>query len=116
MAKTATKSATSSPQASAFTPESGPSDAQHSAAPQDGRPPVHTIRYRNIKAAIWENESANGAFFSVTITRSWQDERKDWHDTTSFNAGDLPTLAKAVNDAHSWIAWTQRQRKQPSRP
>ena len=113
MAKTASKSATPSPQASS---DSVPSDSQQSAASQDGKRPVHTIRYRNVKAAIWENESANGAFFSVTITRSWQDERKDWHDSQSFNAGDLPTLAKAVNDAHSWIAWTQRQRKQPARP
>ncbi len=81
---------------------------------EGNRPPVHTLRYGLIKVSIWENEAGNGStFFSVTVSRSYQDERDEWHDTQSFNFSDLPTLAKAVNDAHSWCAWTMRQRKQP---
>lgn len=74
-----------------------------------GNPPVHSVRYRNIKASVWKNPSENGEFYSVTVSRSWQDEQKQWHDSASFNFNDLPLVAKAINDCHSWIAWQQRQ-------
>lgn len=73
--------------------------------------PAHTIRYRNLKATIWLNTGQNGAFHSVTFTRSYQDKDDQWHDVTTFNTGDLPTLAKLVNDAHSWISWCERRAK-----
>lgn len=59
--------------------------------------PVHNIRYRNIKAAIWMNEIDSGSYYTVTLSRSYQDDQKQWHDTNSFNTSDLPTLAKAVS-------------------
>ena len=75
-----------------------------------GNKPAHSIRYGNVKATIWPNESEdNGTFYSVTLTRSWRDEKQEWHDSQSFNFKDLPHLAKAVNDAHSWIAWQERR-------
>jgi hypothetical protein len=72
-------------------------------------PPVHTIRYRNLKASIWKNDGQNGAFYSVTLGRSYQDDQNVWHDVTSFNSGDLPLLAKLANDCHSWIEWQTRR-------
>lgn len=81
-------------------------------------PPVHEVRYRNIAVAIWKNTVKSPAadngdvFYSVTIKRGWQDEQKQWHDSTSFPFTDLPTLAKAIMDAHSWIAWTTRREKE----
>lgn len=71
--------------------------------------PIHTIRYRSIKVAVWKNDGQAGVFYSITPSRSYQDEQKQWHDTTSFHAADLPTLAKAILDAHSWIAWQERK-------
>lgn len=79
-----------------------------------GNKPVHTIRYRNLKATIWQNQNQSGTFHTVTLTRSYQDDAKSWHDTGSFNASDLPTLAKAVNDAHSWIVWHERRTRESS--
>ena len=75
----------------------------------NGRPPVHTIRYRNLRAAIWENDGQNGAFLSVTFSRSYRDKDEQWHDVASFNAGDLPMLAKLANDCHSWIEWRAKR-------
>jgi hypothetical protein len=75
----------------------------------NGRPPVHTIRYRNLRAAIWENDSQNGTFLSVTFSRSYRDKDEQWHDVASVNAGDLPMLAKLANDCHSWIEWRAKR-------
>jgi hypothetical protein len=82
------------------------------AAPEANRP-VHTIRYRGIKAAIWRNESPEkGAFYSVTLSRSWQDDAQVWHDASNFGFNDLTTLAKAATDCHTWIAWTERRERE----
>jgi hypothetical protein len=74
--------------------------------------PAHTIRYRNLKATIWKNASQNGEFYSVTLSRSYQDKDDQWHEATSFNTNDLPTIAKLCNDAHSWIAWQERRARE----
>ncbi|MFT3784918.1 MAG: hypothetical protein QM770_01970 [Tepidisphaeraceae bacterium] len=104
--KEAVMAAKSAPKSSAPAASDPPAKANGETA---NRPPVHAIRYRNLKVAVWKNESSNGPFYSVTATRSYQDEREDWHDVTSFNFDDLPLLAKALNDAHSWIAWQERR-------
>ncbi len=65
--------------------------------------PVHTVRHRNIKAAIWKNQTANGTMYNVTIGRSYQDESERWHDTQSFGFDDLLVVAKLMYDAHSYI-------------
>jgi hypothetical protein len=87
---------------------SGTSDPRTENA-ADGNRPIHSIRYRNLKGAIWKNASANGDFYTVTLSRAYQDKDEQWHDVTSFNSGDLPMLAKLANDCHSWITWQERR-------
>ena len=42
--------------------------------------------------------------YNTTFSRPYKDPTTDqWADTTSFCDSDLPALAKAANDAHSWI-------------
>ena len=65
--------------------------------------PVHTVRYQNIKAAIWRNQTANGVMYNVTLTRSYKDG-EEWKDTQSFGFDDLLVVAKATTDAYEWIA------------
>ena len=64
--------------------------------------PVHVVRYGAIKAAIWRNETSAGPMHNVTLTRTYK-EGDEWRESTSFGADDLLVLAKALNDAHSWI-------------
>ncbi len=54
--------------------------------------PVHEVRLGRIKAAIWENETQNGARHNVTLTRIYKDGEK-WKDTNSFGRDDLPLVA-----------------------
>jgi len=65
--------------------------------------PVHEIRHRNIRAAIWRNDTAKGPMYNVTVSRSYR-HGEQWKDSNSFAFDDLMNLAKALYDAHSAIS------------
>ena len=70
--------------------------------------PIHTIRYGAVRAAIWRNVVDNGnaskPMHNVTFSRSYKDGENNWKDSTSFGVDDLLLLAKAADEAHTWIA------------
>lgn len=80
--------------------------AKSQSASATGRPsrPIHEIRHRNVRAAIWKNPVQNGVMYNVTVSRSYRDDNNEWHDTNSFPFNDLMNLAKALSDAHTFIA------------
>jgi hypothetical protein len=51
--------------------------------------PAMTLRRGIVKAAIWENMSKNGPFFSTTLSRSYKDHSGNWRNGTSFSLNDL---------------------------
>jgi hypothetical protein len=71
-----------------------------------GNRPVHTIRYGAVRAAIWRNVVDNGnasrPMYNVTFSRSYKDG-DEWKDASSFGPDNLLELAKAANEAHTWI-------------
>lgn len=64
--------------------------------------PVYRLRYGNVVAAVWANNSHAGYFYNTTFTRLYKDGEQ-WGDTNSFEYRDLPNLAKAAADVHTWI-------------
>jgi len=68
----------------------------------DSNRPATTIRYGAIKATIWRNETRNGSMYSTTVTRTYK-EGDDWRESHSFGPGELPTVAKVMLDAHTWV-------------
>ena len=65
--------------------------------------PVVKLRAGFIQVAIWRNEpndAAKGPWFSVTMTRSYQDAKDEWQETDSLNAGDLLEAAELLR-----LAW-----------
>ena len=73
---------------------------------KSSNPPVHTIRYGALRAAIWKREvdlgNSSRPMYSVTFTRSYKDGN-DWKDSSSFGPDDLLTLAKIADEAHTFI-------------
>ncbi len=65
--------------------------------------PVHCIRYGAVKAAIWANNSLSGYFYHTSFQRVYKTPEGEWGTSDSFDDRDLPSLAKAASDAHSWI-------------
>jgi len=76
--------------------------AQQPAPISDNRP-FHEIRHRRIRATVWRNDTAKGAMYNVTLSRSYR-EGEQWKDSHSFAFDDLMTVAKALYDAHSFIS------------
>jgi hypothetical protein len=64
--------------------------------------PVHEVRLGKVKAAIWRNETDNGARFGVTFSRIYKTDT-GWESSSSFGRDELPLLAKVADMAHSWI-------------
>ncbi len=64
--------------------------------------PVADVRIGAIKAAIWAHpRDKGGVRCSMKVSRSYVDDRGNWHDTDSFNTRDLLVLSKLVNEAHT---------------
>ena len=87
---------------------SNPNDATRSA-----KRPIQTIRYGAVRAAIWRNVIDNGnasrALYNVTFSRSYRDG-DTWKESNSFGRDDLLLLAKAANEAHSWVFQQRSER------
>ena len=64
--------------------------------------PVYRLRYGNVVAAVWVNNSQAGYFYNTTFARIYKDGDQ-WGDSASFEDRDLPNLAKAASDVHTWI-------------
>jgi hypothetical protein len=64
--------------------------------------PVFRLRYGNVAAAIWANNSQSGYFYNTTFERIYKDGDR-WAESNSFDDRDLPSLSKAALDIHSWI-------------
>ncbi len=55
--------------------------------------PTETLRDGSLKATIWKNEGEKGAFFSVTLTRTYKDDAGNYHDSDSFSGSELLRIA-----------------------
>jgi hypothetical protein len=81
--------------------------ARESPETEDGEEktqPVHTIRMRNVRAAIWQNARDDGSvWYATTISRSYRTDDGSWHTTDSFTGTDLLILAEVSRQAFLWI-------------
>ncbi len=64
--------------------------------------PLDTVRFGRVKATIWENQGENGAWHSVTLTRSYRDGEA-FKDASNFSGSDLLVAAEALCEAYRRI-------------
>lgn len=72
--------------------------------------PACEVRIGALKAAVWENPTSNGTFYSVTFQRLYRDPL-GWNTTKTFGRDDLLTLAKVADMAHTWICGRQSEQQ-----
>jgi hypothetical protein len=65
--------------------------------------PVFTTRHRALKAAVWLNESDNGPFYNVTVSRSYKDG-DTWRESPSFGYDDVLHVAELLRTCHSFMS------------
>ena len=70
--------------------------------------PAHKVRLSNLSVTIWQNKSETGLYYTATPSRSYKKGDDIWKQTDSLGFDDLLTMAKLLDQAHSWIA-TQMQ-------
>ena len=62
--------------------------------------PVDTLREGPLQAAIWRNESENGAYHAVTLSRTYKDKEGNLQNTSNFRPKDMLGLAELSRQAH----------------
>ncbi|MCA9028778.1 MAG: hypothetical protein KDA86_26480 [Planctomycetaceae bacterium] len=72
------------------------------------RSPDHVIRFGLVKVCIWKNQTKSGDRHSVTVVRLFRNGDV-WQESTRFGRDDLPLLAKAIDQAHTWIFETNQR-------
>jgi len=65
--------------------------------------PAFNSRHRRLQVAVWQNDTAKGTFFNVSLQRSYQDDKEWKRSQSSLNRDDLLVAAKLLNWAHSAI-------------
>lgn len=65
--------------------------------------PVGEVKFGSVIASIWKNESKNGIYYNVTLSRIYKDSEDNWKRSDSFGRDDLLTVAKACDLAHTRI-------------
>lgn len=78
-------------------------------APQKeaANPPVAKIRLGLITASIWERDTDERTFYSVSFERRYRDAEGNWKSSHSYDSQDLLTLAKLADLAHTKILEAQ---------
>ena len=64
--------------------------------------PVEKFTCSSITASIWKNEWEKGAFYTVTITRSYK-TADGWKRSDSFSLNDLEAITVVLGHANVWI-------------
>ena len=73
------------------------------------KPPTADLRIGAARAAIWANETDDGqTYHTVTFSRLYKTDDGEWRDTTSFRRGDLLSLAKLADQAHTKLLALQQ--------
>jgi hypothetical protein len=67
----------------------------------DSNAPVAKFRVGFVTASVWKNDNS---FYSVTLQRSYKDDRGEWQNADNFSHGDLLCAAKVLERAENWIA------------
>ena len=64
--------------------------------------PVTKFKCSTITASVWRNEGEKGAFYNVTITRSYK-TADGWKHSDSFSLDDLEAVTVVLGHAKVWI-------------
>ena len=75
--------------------------------------PVDEVKLGRIVAAIWKNQSENGAVrFNVSLSRLYK-SGPDWKRSDSFGRDDLLLVAKVADLAHSRTHQLEARERSP---
>ena len=73
--------------------------------------PEHTIRLRNIRAAIWKNTTEQGPRYNVTVGRFYRDGDQ-WKTSETYGRDDLLVVSEVTRQCFVWICGITQEHKE----
>jgi len=64
--------------------------------------PKHKQKIDNIEVAVWENNSENGPYLTLSMSRSYKTKEDEWKTTQTFTVNDIPKLEKALAKVYDY--------------
>ena len=74
---------------------------------ETAQPPIAKVRVGLITGSIWQRKAENGTFYAVSFERRYRDAEGNWQSSHSYDTGDLLSLAKVADLAHTRILEAQ---------
>jgi len=71
--------------------------------------PIETLRDGRLKAAIWQNESDKGSYYTVSLAKVYEDREGKLRETNSFSAGEMLRVSELAREAHNVIRDLNRE-------
>ena len=71
--------------------------------------PAMTLTDGRLKATLWKNQGEKGPFYSIELTRSYQDDEGNWHDSHAFSGTELLRIARLAGKAYDHASELRRQ-------
>jgi hypothetical protein len=75
--------------------------------------PVAKVQLYPVTGSIWKNQTAKGAFYSVSFERSYKDESGKYQTSSTFNASDLLLVSKVSDLCDTKIRELRAADRQP---
>lgn len=66
--------------------------------------PVKKFRAGAIAATVWNNQTKDGEYKTVSFERSYKDKDGNWKQTTTLRMSDLPKAALVLQKAYEFLA------------
>ena len=81
---------------------------------EQGKKPIHHVRFADLSVPIWENQSSNGPFLSAGLPekRYRDDGTGEWKTSKSLTAKDCAAMAVVYQDAARFMEDNRPQREE----
>lgn len=67
------------------------------------QPPIARFRDQGLTVSLWQRDTEKGVFYDVSFSRSYRAQDGEWQNATNCPAGDIQTLRKLLDLAHTEI-------------
>lgn len=89
--------ATKDKEVSGTTPEENVSQTNDSSAP------IWKTQHNRVQGAMWQHDQSGKTRFTVSISRSYKDEKNKWQSVHYFDSQDLRDVVSIANEAQEQI-------------
>lgn len=65
--------------------------------------PLTSFRAGAVRATVWENQSADAKFNTISLDRSYKDKNGEWQKSSTLRINDLPKASMVLGKAYEYL-------------